>query len=79
MTAPGTNQHELIKHEKYANVSIGLLQRELSLAGLFWRWSEMDFKGAKDDTINVKVPGTLWLVTVTCARLARIARSRWTS
>lgn len=59
MTAPGTNQHELIKSEKFANVSIGLLQRELSLSSLFWRWSAMDFKGAKDDTINVKVPGTL--------------------
>ena len=53
MTAPGTNQHELIKSEKYADVSIGLLQRELSLSSLFWRWSAMDFKGAKDDTINV--------------------------
>lgn len=55
---PGT-QHELIKAEKFASTSVALLQRELILPSLFWRWSAMDFKGAKDDTINVKVPGTL--------------------
>lgn len=55
----GDPHHNLIKSEKYANVAIGVLQRELSLANLLWRWSAMDFKGALDDTVNVKVPGTL--------------------
>lgn len=57
--APGTHQHELIKAQKFADVSVGLLSRELVLANLMWRWSAMDFAGAADDTINVKVPGTL--------------------
>lgn len=56
---PGTSAHDLVKAEKYANVSIGLLQREMALSGLFWRWSAQEFKGAKDDTINIKVPGSL--------------------
>lgn len=50
-------QHDFIKPKIYASAAIGLLERELAVANLVWRWSAMDFAGALDDTINVKVPG----------------------
>lgn len=50
-------QHDLVKAKVYANAAIGLLERELAVANLVWRWSAADFAGALDDTINVKVPG----------------------
>lgn len=50
-------QHNLIKPELYAKAALGLLERELAVSQLVWKWSAMDFAGALDDTINVKVPG----------------------
>lgn len=59
MTAPAGAEHRFIKPEVISETSIGLLQRELVVANLLWRWSEANFKGAKDDTVNVKVPSRL--------------------
>lgn len=50
-------QHNLIKAELFAKAALGLLERELAVAQLVWKWSAMDFAGALNDTINVKVPG----------------------
>ena len=55
---PG-EQHNFIKAPLFANAAIGLLERELAVANLLWRWSAMDFAGSLDDTVNVKVPGRL--------------------
>lgn len=50
-------QHNLIKAQAFAKVAIGLLERELVVANLLWRWSQDEFTGALDDTVNVRVPG----------------------
>ena len=52
-------QHNLIKAPLFAKTAIGILERELAVANLLWKWSASDFAGAQDDTVNVKVPGRL--------------------
>lgn len=51
--------HTIVKPEKLAATAVGLLERELVTPKLFTRKGVDDFKGAKDDTLNMKVPGVL--------------------
>ena len=45
-----------LKPERVVSTALGLLQRELTLPRLVWRDAAGDFKGAKDDTISIRVP-----------------------
>lgn len=45
-----------LKPEVIANAALGILQREIVLPQLVWRYGVADFKGAKDDTITLRVP-----------------------
>jgi len=47
---------EAIKPEVVVDVALGLLQRESVLASLVWRDAVGDFRGAKDDTISIRLP-----------------------
>ena len=49
--------NSFIKPEQIIATAAGLLQSELVLGNTLWHWAEEDFRGAKDDTVNVKVPG----------------------
>lgn len=49
----------LLKAEKIISQGLGLLQRELVLPRLVARYGKADFAGAKDDTINIKIPSLL--------------------
>lgn len=49
----------LIKPEKIVNQGLGLLQRELVLPRLVQRLGIADFAGAKNDTVNIKIPSVL--------------------
>lgn len=51
--------HTFIKPEKIVNQGLGMLQRELVLPRLVTRYARTDFIGAKNDTINVKIPAIL--------------------
>jgi hypothetical protein len=51
--------HTKIKPEKLAATAAELMERELVVPKLFARKGIEDFKGARDDTINVRVPGIL--------------------
>lgn len=51
--------HTKIKPEKLAATAAELMERELVVPKLFARKGIEEFKGAKDDTINVRVPGIL--------------------
>lgn len=51
--------HEILKPEKWASAALGLLERDIVLAGLISRDSGADFTGAKDDTVNIKRPSML--------------------
>jgi hypothetical protein len=53
--------------EVYASQALGLLQREIVLPRLFSRFTETDFRGAKDYTVNVKVPASVAARTRTLA------------
>lgn len=48
-----------LKAEKIVNQGLGLLERELILPRLVTRYGAADFVGAKNDTVNVKVPAIL--------------------
>lgn len=48
-----------LKAERIISQGLGLLQRELILPRLVTRYGAADFVGAKNDTINVKVPAIL--------------------
>lgn len=48
--------NNFIKAEQVAAAALGLLEREVLLPGLVWRDAVTDFKGAKDDTVSVRVP-----------------------
>ena len=54
-----TTSHAPIKAEKWAGTANAFAQRELVLPKLFVRKGIEDFKGAKDDTLNMVVPGVL--------------------
>ena len=51
--------HSPVKPEKLAATAVALTERELVVPTLFAKKGIEDFKGAKDDTLNVKVPGIL--------------------
>ena len=51
--------HVKVKPEKLAATAVELMERELVVPKLFARKGIDEFKGAKDDTINVRVPGIL--------------------
>jgi len=42
--------------ERVVSTALGLLQRELTLPRLVWRDAAGDFRGAKNDTISIRVP-----------------------
>jgi hypothetical protein len=46
----------VIKSERVAATMLGLLERESVLARLFWLNPGGDFRGAKNDTISIRVP-----------------------
>lgn len=48
-----------LKAEQIISMGLGLLQRELILPRLVTRMADADFKGAKDDTVNVRIPAIL--------------------
>ena len=48
-----------LKPEVIARTALDLLQREIVLPRLVWRFGLSDFAGAKDDTITVRVPAVL--------------------
>jgi len=48
-----------LKAEKIISQGLGLLQRELVLAGMVGRYTEADFRGAKNDTITIRIPSLL--------------------
>jgi hypothetical protein len=48
-----------LKAEKIVSQGLGLLQRELVLPRLVKRFGPDDFRGAKDDTINIRIPSLL--------------------
>jgi len=47
---------ETIKAEQVVNAALGILQREVVLPSLVWRDAGGDFRGAKDDTISIRLP-----------------------
>jgi hypothetical protein len=48
-----------LKPEVIARTALDLLQREIVLPRLVWRFGLSDFQGSKDDTITVRVPAVL--------------------
>jgi hypothetical protein len=45
-----------IKAEKVVSTALALLDREVVLPGTVWRDAAGDFRGAKDDTISIRLP-----------------------
>ncbi|MEV8056576.1 P22 phage major capsid protein family protein [Streptomyces antimycoticus] len=45
-----------LKPEVIANASVGLLERELVLSNLVWTNHGLDFTGAKNDTVSLRIP-----------------------
>lgn len=50
------SDNAFVKAEKVVRTSLGLLEREVVLPGLVWRDAGGDFRGAKNDTITIKLP-----------------------
>lgn len=48
--------NDFLKAEKVARQALGILEREIVLPNLIHRAAELDFKGAKDDTVSIRVP-----------------------
>lgn len=48
--------NDFIKAEKVVRTALGLLVRDITLPGLVWRDAAGDFRGAKDDTISIRLP-----------------------
>lgn len=46
----------ILKAEQIAATGLALLQREIVLPGLVWRNAGGDFRGAKNDTVSLRVP-----------------------
>jgi hypothetical protein len=51
--------NKFTKAEKIISQGLGLLQRELILPRLVVRKGKSDFKGAKNDTLNIRIPSIL--------------------
>lgn len=47
---------DFIKAERVVRTALGLLEREVVLPRLVWRDAAGDFRGAKDDTISIRLP-----------------------
>lgn len=45
-----------IKAEQVVRTALGLLERQIVLPGLVWRDAAGDFRGAKNDTISIRLP-----------------------
>lgn len=54
-----TTQHQVVKPEKLVATAVGMLEQELIIPNLFQKEGIDQFKGAKDDTVSVKVEGVL--------------------
>ena len=52
-------EHAIVKPQKLVAAAIGVLASELVVPKTFLRKGIDNIKGAEDDTINMKVPGTL--------------------
>jgi len=48
-----------LKSETIARTALGLLQREIVLPRLVWGYGAADFRGAKDDTVTLRLPAVL--------------------
>jgi hypothetical protein len=48
-----------LKAERIVSQGLGLLQRELILPRLVTRLADADFKGTKNDTVNIRIPSLL--------------------
>lgn len=51
--------HTTVKPEKIAATAVGLIYEDLLLPNLFQATSFDEYKGTKDETVNIKVPGLL--------------------
>jgi len=51
--------NDFLKAEKIVEQALGLLRNDIVLPGLVQRKGVGDFKGAKDDTINIRIPSIL--------------------
>lgn len=51
--------NETLKAEQIVEAAVLLLQREIVLPRLVWRQADANFRGAKDDTITLRVPAVL--------------------
>lgn len=51
--------NSFLKPEKIVNQGLGMLQRELVLPNIVKRYGIADFVGAKNDTVNVRLPSVL--------------------
>lgn len=51
--------NSFIKPDKIVRQALGLLQREIILPNVVWRYGEADFAGAADDTVTLRVPAVL--------------------
>ncbi|MGW2539677.1 hypothetical protein ACWC5I_02080 [Kitasatospora sp. NPDC001574] len=54
-----TIQHQVVKPQKLVAAAVGMLEQELLVPALFQRHGVDQFKGAENDTINIKVEGIL--------------------
>ncbi|MFJ9408574.1 P22 phage major capsid protein family protein [Streptomyces sp. NPDC101393] len=48
-----------LKPEVIANAAVGMLERELILSNLVWTSHGLDFTGAKNDTVSLRIPSRL--------------------
>lgn len=52
-------EHQIVKPEKLSATAVGMLEEELILPNLFTKVGFDEFKGNRDDAVNVKVEGVL--------------------
>jgi len=68
--------NDFIKAERVVRTALGLLEREVVLPRLVWRDAAGDFRGAKDDTISIRLPA--YAVAKTRALRSGAARAKST-
>jgi len=51
--------HKIVKAEAWASAALGLLHRDIVLAGLVQRDTGANFTGAANDTLNIRRPSRL--------------------
>lgn len=54
-----TTEHQIVKPQKLVSTAVGILEQEVVLPRLIAREGVDQYKGAEDDTINMKVEGVL--------------------